>query len=136
MRAFKNKSPLISHKRELEMTQYMPENILKKRGDHIVAVHTDVSKADDMEKLAQKTIDNYGEVNLLCNNAGVALLNSLTWEHSLSDWEWIMGVNMWGVIHGIRIFVPIMLKQDNVCHIINTSSLAGLQLHLFNVFIM
>ncbi|MFX1419381.1 MAG: SDR family NAD(P)-dependent oxidoreductase [Promethearchaeota archaeon] len=102
------------------------ENILRKMGDHIVAVHTDVSKAEDIEKLAQKTIDSYGEVHLLFNNAGVALLNRLTWEHSLSDWEWIMGVNLWGVIHGIRIFVPIMLKQDNECYIINTSSLAGL----------
>lgn len=104
----------------------LAENELKKVGDHVVAIHTDVSKADDMEKLAQKTINTYGEVNLLFNNAGVALLNKLTWEHSLSDWEWLMGVNLWGVIHGIRIFVPIMLKQDNECHIINTSSLAGL----------
>ena len=110
------------------------EKYLKKRaarkmermGADFITVVTDVSNAEDMEKLAQKTIDNYGEVHLLFNNAGVALLNRLTWEHSLSDWEWIMGVNLWGVIHGIRIFVPIMLKQDNECYIINTSSLAGL----------
>ena len=102
------------------------ENELRKIGDHVVAIHTDVSKAEDMEKLAQETIETYGEVHMLFNNAGVALLNKLTWEYSLSDWEWIMGVNLWGVIHGIRIFVPIMLKQDNQCHIINTSSLAGL----------
>ncbi len=89
-------------------------------------MHTDVSKVDDIEKLAQKTIDRYWEVHLLFNNAGVVLLNRFTWENTLSDWEWIMGVNLWGVIHGVRIFVPIMLKQDNECYIINTSSLAGL----------
>lgn len=99
---------------------------MERMGADFITVVTDVSNADDMEKLAQKTIDNYGEVHLLFNNAGVALLNRLAWEHSLSDWEWIMGVNLWGVIHGIRIFVPIMLKQDNECYIINTSSLAGL----------
>ena len=102
------------------------EHMLRQMGGHIVAVQTDVSKADDIEKLAQKTIDIYGEVHLLFNNAGVALLNRLTWEHSLSDWKWIMDVNMWGVIHGIKTFIPIMLKQDNECHIVNTSSLAGL----------
>jgi NAD(P)-dependent dehydrogenase (short-subunit alcohol dehydrogenase family) len=102
------------------------ENILRKMGGDIIAVHTDVSKTDDIEKLALKTIDRFGNIHLLFNNAGVALLNRLTWEHSLSDWEWIMGVNLWGVIHGIRVFVPIMLKQNIECHIINTSSLAGL----------
>jgi len=102
------------------------ENMLRKMGDHILAVHTDVSKVDDIKKLAQKTIDIYGEVHLLFNNAGVAVLNKFTWEYSLFDWEWTMSVNLWGVVHGIRIFVPIMLKQDNECYIINTSSLGGL----------
>ena len=59
------------------------------------------------------------------NNAGVAVGNYL-WDHTLADWKWVMGVNLWGVIHGIRTFIPIMLKQDIECHIINTSSLAGL----------
>ena len=102
------------------------EKMLRKLGDHVITVPTDVSKAIDLEKLAQKTIDVYGEIHLLVNNAGVALLNRQTWKHSLSDWKWLMDVNMWGVIHGIQTFIPIMLKQDKECHIVNTSSLAGL----------
>lgn len=62
---------------------------------------------------------------MLCNNAGV-VAGGLTWETTMSDWIWVMGVNLWGVIHGIRTFVPIMLKQDNECRILNTSSLAGI----------
>ena len=85
----------------------------------------DVSKSENIEKLAQKTIDTFGEVHLLCNNAGVAALGAL-WETILSNWDWVMGVNLWGVIHGIRTFIPIMLQQDNECHIVNTSSMAGL----------
>jgi NADP-dependent 3-hydroxy acid dehydrogenase YdfG len=67
-------------------------------------------------------------VNLLFNNAGVADLGmgGGIWECSLTDWEWIMGVNLWGVIHGIRTFVPIMLEQETECHIVNTASMAGL----------
>jgi len=72
------------------------ENELRKMGDHIVAVHNDVPKANDMANLAQKTIDIYGEVHLLFNIAGVTLLNRFTWEHIIYDWEWIMGVNLWG----------------------------------------
>jgi len=101
------------------------EDILKLLGDDVVSVVTDVSKVGDIEKLAQETIDNYGNVHLLCNNAGVGSAGVL-WEASLAEWEWIMNVNLWGVIHGIRTFVPIMLEQDEECHIVNTASLAGL----------
>ncbi|MFX1339269.1 MAG: SDR family NAD(P)-dependent oxidoreductase [Promethearchaeota archaeon] len=101
------------------------EKELKSSGATILAILTDVSKAEDIEMLAQKTIDTFGEVHLLCNNAGTAPYG-VTWECSLSDWKWIIDVNLWGVIHGVRTFIPIMLKQDNECHIVNTASLSGL----------
>ena len=101
------------------------ENELKSLGATVLSVLTDVSKAEDVENLAQKTIDAFGEVHLLCNNAGTAPIG-ISWECSLSDWKWIMDVNLWGVIYGVRTFIPIMLKQDVECHIVNTASLSGL----------
>ena len=101
------------------------EEELKSSGTDVISVVVDVSKLEDIKKLAQKTIDKFGEVHLLCNNAGVASPGFL-WEGVLSDWEWVIGVNLWGVIHGIRTFIPIMLQQDNECYIVNTSSMAGI----------
>jgi NAD(P)-dependent dehydrogenase (short-subunit alcohol dehydrogenase family) len=103
------------------------EDKMKKTGATVMAVLTDVSKASDVQTLAQKTIDTFGAVHLLCNNAGVGIVaDTNTWNSSLADWKWVMGVNLWGVINGIRTFIPIMIKQDTICHIVNTSSLAGL----------
>jgi short-subunit dehydrogenase len=69
----------------------------------------------------------FAAVHLLCNNAGVGAGTSISiWESTIADWEWVMGVNLWGVIHGVRVFVPIMLAQDTACHIVNTASIAGL----------
>ncbi|MFX0069964.1 MAG: SDR family NAD(P)-dependent oxidoreductase [Candidatus Hermodarchaeota archaeon] len=101
------------------------EDELKTLGATVLSVLTDVSKPEDIENLAQKTLDTFGEIHLLCNNAGIGPI-AVTWEASLSDWKWIMDVNLWGVIHGIRTFIPIMLKQDIECHIVNTASLSGL----------
>ena len=101
------------------------EEELKSSGVDVISVLTDVSKSEAIEKLAQKTIDTFGEVHLLCNNAGVAA-PGLLWECTLDDWSWVLGVNLWGVIHGVRTFVPIMIQQENECHIVNTSSMAGL----------
>lgn len=98
---------------------------MRRSGATVLPVCTDVSKADDVEELARKTLDAFGAVHLLLNNAGVVAGGSV-WESTLADWEWVMGVNLWGVIHGIRTFVPIMLAQDTECHIVNTASIAGL----------
>ncbi|TFG21610.1 MAG: SDR family NAD(P)-dependent oxidoreductase [Promethearchaeota archaeon] len=101
------------------------EEELKSKGVDVISIVTDVSKIEDVENLAQKTIDKFGEVHLLCNNAGVASPGFL-WETRLNDWKWALGVNLWGIIHGILTFIPIMIQQDTECHIINTSSMAGL----------
>ena len=102
------------------------EEEMKARGATVLAVLTDVSKAGDVEALAQKTLDAFGAVHLLCNNAGVSGGGDSVWETSLADWQWVMGVNLWGVIHGTRVFVPIMLAQDTECYVVNTASCAGL----------
>lgn len=101
------------------------ERKLKKQNASVLSVPIDVSKANEMELLAQKTIDSFGEVHVLFNNAGISLPR-LTWEYELKDWELILGINLWGVIHGIRTFIPIMIKQDNECYIVNTSSIEGI----------
>lgn len=91
----------------------------------VACVVTDVSRAESVEDLARKTLEAFGAVDLLFNNAGVGA-GSTVWESTLADWTWVMGVNLWGVIHGIRTFVPIMLKQNRPAHIVNTASIAGL----------
>ena len=101
------------------------EQQLKAEGASVLAVQTNVSTAGEVELLAQKTLDAFGAVHLLFNNAGVGG-GAITWESTLADWEWVMGVNLWGTIHGVRTFVPIMLEQDIECHIVNTASAAGL----------
>jgi len=101
------------------------ERELEAAGAQVLQVRTDVSKADDVELLARKTIDEFGAVHLLFNNAGVGA-GTTVWNSTLADWQWVLGVNLWGIIHGVRTFVPIMLAQDTECHIVNTSSLAGL----------
>lgn len=97
---------------------------LKKLGATTQVVQTDVRKASDIDKLAQMALNTFGEVHLLVNNAGVAL-NKSVWESSLSDWEWVMGVNFWGVLYGVRSFLPIMIEQSTQCHIVNVSSMNG-----------
>ncbi len=98
---------------------------LEASGAHVLAVKTDVSKAEEVETLAQKTLEHFGAVHLLFNNAGVGAGTSV-WESSLADWQWVLGVNLWGVIHGVHTFVPLMLKQGVEAHIVNTASIAGL----------
>ncbi len=98
---------------------------MKASGAKVIGVRTDVSKAADVEALAQKTLAAFGGVHVLANNAGVAEGGNV-WDNTVADWEWVLGVNLWGVIHGVRVFTPIMLKQGDEGHIINTASVAGL----------
>lgn len=99
---------------------------LEPHGD-VVAVPTDVSRGEDVEALAARALDAFGGVHLVCNNAGVGGEHGATWEQSVASWEWVLGVNLWGVVHGVRSFVPIMLSQQEPGHVVNTSSLAGLR---------
>jgi NAD(P)-dependent dehydrogenase (short-subunit alcohol dehydrogenase family) len=98
---------------------------LRASGAEVLALRTDVSKQADMETLAAKTFETFGGANLLFNNAGIGV-GGFVWENSVADWEWTLGVNLWSVIHGIRLFVPKMLAQGDECHIVNTASVAGL----------
>ena len=98
---------------------------LAAQGAQVLAVPTDVSQAGEVETLARKAFETYSAVHLLFNNAGVGAGKS-AWESSLADWEWVLGVNLWGVIHGIHFFVPRMLEQRSEGHIVNTASMAGL----------
>lgn len=100
------------------------ERDLRGEGD-VIAVRTDVSRLADIEHLADLAYDRFGSVDLLCNNAGVGA-GGKTWECTEKDWAWTLGVNLWGVIHAINIFVPRMLAQDTDAHIVNTASIEGL----------
>ena len=95
------------------------------RGAQVLGVRTDVSKAGDVEDLARRALARFGAVHVVCNNAGVTVGNTV-WGHSLEDWEWVLGVNLWGVIHGLRSFVPILLEQGDEGHVVNTASMSGL----------
>ena len=101
------------------------ERDLKAAGAAVAARRTDVSCGEDVEALAKFAVDAFGAVHVLCNNAGVGV-GGVTWQNTAKDWEWVLGVNLWGVIHGVRAFVPIMLAQGDECHIVNTASGASL----------
>jgi NAD(P)-dependent dehydrogenase (short-subunit alcohol dehydrogenase family) len=96
------------------------------RGE-VVGVECDVSKNDSVANLRDEVLARFGAVHVLCNNAGVAGgAGGTTWEASQADWDWVMGVNLTGVIHGIRHFVPVMIEQGEPAHVVNTASMAGL----------
>jgi NAD(P)-dependent dehydrogenase (short-subunit alcohol dehydrogenase family) len=94
-------------------------------GGSAIAVPTDVTNADSVEDLAARAVDEFGGVHLLCNNAGV-FSGGLVWERTVADWEWVMAVNLYGIVHAIRSFVPRMMSQGVACHIVNTASMGGL----------
>jgi NAD(P)-dependent dehydrogenase (short-subunit alcohol dehydrogenase family) len=99
-------------------------------GAEVLSQVTDVRSGAAVEALAQATIERFGTVHLLFNNAGVGA-GGRVWENTVADWEWVLGVNLWGVIHGVRVFTPLMLAaagRDPTYrgHIVNTSSVAGL----------
>ena len=107
---------------------------IKTTGAYVIGVLTDVSKQTDVDALAQKALDAFGEVNLLFNNAGVSGWVTATWKSMIEHWEWIMSVNLWGVIHGIRAFVPIMLEQNSEGHVVNTASSGALIHGRFGIY--
>ena len=94
-------------------------------GSRVIGVETDVSRPEALDELADATLRAFGAVHLLFNNAGVGA-GTTAWESTLEDWTWVIGVNLWGVIHGIRSFVPIMLGQNEAGYVVNTASIAGL----------
>jgi NAD(P)-dependent dehydrogenase (short-subunit alcohol dehydrogenase family) len=94
------------------------------RGVDTLAVRADVSDATAVEALASATIERFGGVDLVCNNAGVAS-RSDPWFGPLASWEWVIGVNFWGVVHGCRTFLPHLVARGGG-HIVNTASIAGL----------
>ena len=98
---------------------------LKDRNFEVVGVPTDVSRNEAIENLARETLSAFGRVNLVHNNAGVVVSGPVE-ELSLSDWEWVLGVDLWSVIYGVRTFLP-LIREAGEGHIVNTASTAGLQ---------
>ena len=103
---------------------------LEKAGADVLIKRCDVRLSEDVQALADETMARFGAVHLVFNNAGVGS-GGLVWENTEADWEWVLGVNLWGVIHGVRIFTPLMLASaekdpDYEGHIVNTASMAGL----------
>ncbi len=99
-------------------------------GAQVLAYRLDVSKADEVEALGAAVLQRFGAPHVVFNNAGVGA-GGLIWENSLADWEWVLGVNLMGVVHGVRVFTPMMLAAAGADpgyegHIVNTASMAGL----------
>jgi NAD(P)-dependent dehydrogenase (short-subunit alcohol dehydrogenase family) len=100
------------------------ENELTNRGAEAIGVVTDVSDAASVRSLRDAALDRFGAVHLVHNNAGVGLGGPI-WDVTEEDWRWILGVNLWGVIHGVATFVPLLIEQGEG-HVVNTASIAGL----------
>ena len=98
---------------------------LRGGGAEVHALVTDVSKAEQVQALADESLKKYGAVHVLCNNAGIGVPSGPSWETTLDDWRWTIDVNLMGVIYGVRSFVPIMLEQGSESHIVNTASVAA-----------
>ena len=96
---------------------------LRARGVEVLPVRVDVSKESEVQGLAARAIEHFGAVDVVCNNAGVAA-NGDPWFGPISAWEWTMGVNFWGMVHGCRAFLPLLATRGG--HIVNTASMAGL----------
>jgi len=98
---------------------------LKSEGTEVLAIRADVSKREDIYNLADAAFETFGAVHLLVNNAGVGAGPTI-WESTWNDWEWVIDVNLWGVINGLKIFIPRMLEQETEGHVLNLASMAGL----------
>jgi len=104
----------------LSLTRHQVEAL----GAKALSMRVDVSRGADVEALAQRCVSELGGIHLLCNNAGVAV-SGAAWENSEAEWQWLLGVNLWGVVNGVRAFAPRLVAQDEG-HIVNTASVAGL----------
>jgi NAD(P)-dependent dehydrogenase (short-subunit alcohol dehydrogenase family) len=100
------------------------EGSLRSAGAEVLAVETDVALTESVEQLRDRALDAFGAVHVVCNNAGVVARGNV-WETTAGDWEWVLGVNLRGVINGVRAFVPVLLQQEEG-HVVNTASIAGL----------
>ena len=103
---------------------------LRAAGAQVLATRVDVSSAAEMDAFAQAAHARFGAPHIVFNNAGVGA-GGLVWENTVADWEWVLGVNLWGVVHGVRLFTPMMLAAAQADpgwrgHIVNTASMAGL----------
>jgi NAD(P)-dependent dehydrogenase (short-subunit alcohol dehydrogenase family) len=104
----------------------MAEAAIAAKGVKVLPKRTDVAKAADVEALAESAYKRFGTVNVLCNNAGVGGSPGAMWELSEADWRWVIDVDLWSVIHGVRSFVPRMIASGQEAHVVNTASVAGL----------
>jgi NAD(P)-dependent dehydrogenase (short-subunit alcohol dehydrogenase family) len=100
-------------------------------GTSAIAVVTDVSDGSAVDALADETYDRFGAAHLVCANAGV-FQGGVSWERSVEDWQWVLGVNLWGPIHAVRAFVPRMVAGGEEGHVVITSSMAGLSTAAFS----
>jgi NAD(P)-dependent dehydrogenase (short-subunit alcohol dehydrogenase family) len=98
---------------------------LEKSGAQALGVHTDVSKPESVEALAEATLRRFGAAHIVCNNAGIATFGPIA-KSTRKDWEFTMSVNFWGVVNGVQAFVPRLIAQGQGGHVINTASMAGL----------
>jgi NAD(P)-dependent dehydrogenase (short-subunit alcohol dehydrogenase family) len=94
-------------------------------GADVLAVATDVTSWDQVDELESRVVERFGAVHVLCNNAGVQL-PGVAWEFTRAEWEWVLGVNLGGVVHGVRSFVPGMVARGEPAHVVNTASIGGL----------
>lgn len=104
----------------------MAEAAIAAKGAKVLAHRTDVAKPEDIEALAEAAYQRFGKVHVLCNNAGVGGSRGTSWELSLDDWRWVIDVDLWSVINGVRSFVPRMIAGGEEAHVVNTASVAGL----------
>jgi NAD(P)-dependent dehydrogenase (short-subunit alcohol dehydrogenase family) len=107
---------------------------LRARDHDVLGVVTDVSSAESVAQLAREAVKAFGRVHVVCNNAGVdGYLDGPIWQATQRDWDWTFGVNFWGVVHGVRTFVPLLLEHGEPAHVVNTASTTGL-VHASNMY--
>jgi len=109
---------------ERDALEAAAQRIRTDTGVEAITVPTDVSKAEVVEALAEAALHAYGAIDIACNNAGVFTAGA-TWECTEADYRWLLDVNLMGVVHGIRSFIPRMIAQDTDCHLLNTVSMAA-----------